>query len=124
MQVYPLAGQLHATSWVNYHTSQLSMLAANVLFWLPGWKHYMSSGGVVPATASIVHEELRNGRSLGVHVGGIAEMFEAQPDRETIHLSRRRGFIRFALQYGIPVVPVYHFGNSQIPEFWPRCAYS
>ena len=50
VQVFPLAGQLHASWWVQFHTTQLGLLAANVLFWLPVWKHYMSSGAPPSAT--------------------------------------------------------------------------
>jgi diacylglycerol O-acyltransferase 2, plant len=84
----------------------------------------MSSGGAVPATASHARGLLTSGHSVGIHIGGIAEMFEAHPDKEVVHLSRRRGFLRFAVQHGVPVVPMYHFGNSTILAFWPRCVSS
>ena len=149
---------------------QLNLLAANVLFWVPFWKHYTSSGaicvqshsshlalpttacvevkpyacdgpdvpvrvqqriqcsarrpagGATPATSERAHALLSQGHSLCIHVGGIAEMFEGHEAKEVVHLSRRRGFLRFALCHGAPVVPMYHFGGSQIFSFWPRCA--
>jgi hypothetical protein len=68
-----------------------------------------------------MHALLKAGHSIAVHVGGIAEMFEVYPDKEVIHLSRRRGFVRAAVQHGVPIVPMYHFGVTQILSFCPRC---
>jgi diacylglycerol O-acyltransferase 2, plant len=65
---------------------------------------------------------LMRGQTVAVHVGGIAEMFESHPDKEVIFLKRRRGFVKAAIQYGVPIIPMYHFGNSQIVHFGPRCA--
>jgi diacylglycerol O-acyltransferase 2, plant len=67
-----------------------------------------------------MHALLKAGHSIAVHVGGIAEMFEVYPDREVIHLSKRRGFVRAAVQHGVPIIPMYHFGNTQILSFFPR----
>jgi hypothetical protein len=44
--------------------------------------------------------------------GGIAEIFETSDRAEIIVLARRRGFVREALTYGVPIVPVYLFGNT------------
>lgn len=56
-----------------------------------------------------------------VHAGGIAEMFVCESDREVIVLRNRRGFVRAAVQHGVPLLPVYYFGNSQLLSFGPRC---
>lgn len=64
---------------------------------------------------------LQQGQSVAIHVGGIAEMFESHPDRETIFLRKRRGFIKAAVSNGVSVLPMFHFGNSQILKFVPRC---
>jgi hypothetical protein len=43
-QVFPLAAQLHATVMPAIHTVRTKLLAADVLFKIPVWKHYMSVG--------------------------------------------------------------------------------
>jgi len=70
-----------------------------------------------------MHSLLKQGHSIAVHVGGIAEMFETYPDREVIYLSKRRGFLRAAAEHGVAVLPMYHFGNTQILSFFPRCVH-
>lgn len=50
--------------------------------------------------------------------GGIAEMYLGYPragclpSEEYALLSSRKGFIRMAMKHGMPIVPVYCFGNT------------
>ncbi len=59
---------------------------------------------------------LKSGKSLGINPGGIAEMYYGYPqpgwleNEEGILLSKRKGFIRLALKYGVDLVPVFVFG--------------
>jgi Diacylglycerol acyltransferase len=50
--------------------------------------------------------------SVVLYVGGIAELFVSSAKEETLYLSKRRGFIKLALQSGVDVVPIYLFGNT------------
>jgi len=53
--------------------------------------------------------------------GGIAEMFEGGKDKEVVFLEARKGFVRFAIQHGLDLVPVYGFGENRTfhrYEFW------
>jgi len=56
--------------------------------------------------------------SVGVIVEGIAGVFQgACPDAERVYLTRRKGFVKAAIQSGAPLVPVYHLGASQLLSF-------
>ena len=79
------------------------------------------AGGVVSASKASIHRVLTDGHSLAVHVGGIAEMFVVHEDKESIILKNRRGFLKMAVEHGVPVIPVYHFGNSHVVKIFPRC---
>ncbi|KAF8058472.1 DGAT2 [Scenedesmus sp. PABB004] len=61
----------------------------------------------------------KTGVSVGLMVGGIAEMFMLRPDHERIKLRDRKGFVRVALEHGVPILPVYMFGASQVLDFGP-----
>ena len=54
--------------------------------------------------------------SLLILPGGSLEILEAQPhvDEQVLVLERRKGFIELALKYGIPLVPVYSFGATEL----------
>ena len=56
---------------------------------------------------------------VGIIPEGIAGVFEgATPDHERIFLSRRKGFVRVAIQAGTDLVPVYHLGQSKLLNFY------
>jgi 2-acylglycerol O-acyltransferase 2 len=47
-------------------------------------------------------------------VGGIAELFKSSRKEERLYLSKRKGFIKLALQENVDVIPVYLFGNTSV----------
>jgi 2-acylglycerol O-acyltransferase 2 len=59
---------------------------------------------------------LENKFSLLILPGGSLEILEAHPhvDEQVLVLERRKGFIELALKYGIPLVPVYSFGATEL----------
>ena len=59
------------------------------------------------------------GVSVGVMVGGIAEMYLQHPDYERIKLLDRKGFVRIAIEHGADILPVYMFGASRMMSFGP-----
>ena len=72
------------------------------------------------ATRSSVETAISRGDRIGIAPGGISEMFEGypkpmtHPNDECAILQARKGFIRLAVKYGVPVVPVYCFGSTKI----------
>jgi len=40
---------------------------------------------------------------------------------EVIKIRDRKGFVRIAVEHGVPIVPVYHFGNSKLLLYGPKC---
>lgn len=94
-------------------------ISATALFYIPGWRHFIGWMGSLPATSSNFKKLLRKG-SVAVIVGGIAEMFMGSPKEERIMLQTRKGFVRVAVEEGADIVPVFHFGNSLILDFWPQ----
>ena len=45
-------------------------------------------------------------------VGGASEAYNSDPDEIRLVLNRRKGFVKLALQYGRPLVPVFSFGEA------------
>ncbi|KAF7235221.1 2-acylglycerol O-acyltransferase 3 [Varanus komodoensis] len=94
----------------------LALLAG--LFYLPVYRDYMMSSGMVPVHKRSLDSLLRGGpgRAVVIVVGGAAESLDCAPGEHRVHLLRRRGFVRLALQhgYGADLVPVYSFGENDI----------
>lgn len=72
------------------------ILHQQILLWL----------GCVDASSKTAHYNLRKGRSILIFVGGEKEQLLTTPGEHTIYLSGRKGFIKLALEYGTPLVPM------------------
>jgi 2-acylglycerol O-acyltransferase 2 len=88
-------------------------LAASAVFHVPIFRTLFLWLGVLDASRATVAKALANKQTLGVCIGGIAEIFKSRGDNETIVLKNRKGFIREAMVAGSCVRPVYLFGNTQ-----------
>ncbi|RLN82516.1 hypothetical protein BBJ28_00016366 [Nothophytophthora sp. Chile5] len=89
-------------------------LAATVCFRIPLYREYVLWSGCVDARRSIAEKMLRSGKSLVILVGGIAEQMLSQRGEHTIYAKKRKGHIRLALKYGVPIVPGYAFGETDL----------
>ena len=56
----------------------------------------------------------KDGYSISLYPGGSKEIYTTDPynPQTKLVLKIRRGFIRLALKYGLPLVPVYIFGEK------------
>merc|ERR1711879_632258 len=89
-------------------------LAASVLFWIPGVRSLTLKTACVDAGRPTAAKCLRKGHSLFLCPGGTDEQIETICGRERVFLKNRSGFIRLAVKFGVPVVPAYCFGSSDI----------
>ena len=89
-------------------------LAASILFKLPGIRYLCLATSCVDAGRPTAKRCLRKGLSLLLCPGGQDEQIETIYGRERIFLKRRSGFIRLAIEHGVPVVPCYCFGSSDL----------
>jgi 1-acyl-sn-glycerol-3-phosphate acyltransferase len=48
-------------------------------------------------------------------------MFMIDEEKEIIKLRDRKGFVRIAVEAGADIVPCYHFGNSMLFRWGPKC---
>ena len=66
------------------------------------------------ADADVTNALLRRGISVCVQPGGIPEQVITDCRREQAVFPPKLGWIRLAIQYGIPLLPIYGFGENQI----------
>ncbi|XP_053555021.1 diacylglycerol O-acyltransferase 2 isoform X2 [Bombina bombina] len=93
----------------------LATLAGN--FRLPVLREYMMSGGLCPVNKraiSYVLSQRSRGNAVIIVVGGAAESLSCHPGVISVLLSRRRGFIRLALEHGADLVPSFSFGENDL----------
>ncbi|KAM4664925.1 diacylglycerol O-acyltransferase 2-like [Discoglossus pictus] len=93
----------------------LATLAGN--FRLPILREYMMSGGLCPVNRRSINYMLSQGGSgnaVVIVVGGAAESLSCQSGVTSVILSRRRGFVRLALENGADLVPSFSFGETDL----------
>ena len=86
---------------------------ASAVFQIPFIRQCAGMISAFKADAQLISEALSNGDSVAVTPGGIGEMYCIADDHEEVLLRGHKGFVRQALRHGVPIVPVYIFGNSQ-----------
>jgi hypothetical protein len=70
--------------------------------------------GFIPAKAPSILQTLDKGDSVGVVLDGIAGMFQPDVREERAWILRRKAIVAIALKAGVPLVPVYSFGHSEL----------
>ncbi|KAK9903458.1 hypothetical protein WJX75_006146 [Coccomyxa subellipsoidea] len=87
-------------------------LATSACFYCPVVRHLWWWLGGRPASAAEMRGMLSKGDSALVCPGGVRECLYMEKGREAVFLSGRTGFVRIAMQYGAPLVPVFVFGQT------------
>ncbi len=86
-------------------------LAFDGIFGVPAWRELMRKIGQMPASMDNARAALGAGSSVLLYPGGTYEVFRPWKDRNRILFKGRKGFIRLALEAGVPVVPVVGHGG-------------
>ena len=87
---------------------------ADVLFSIPIIRELLLFSNARSANPKVMGECAQNGLSLALNPGGVHEQLQYRNDREEAYFPNNLGFIRIALRHGVPLVPVYFFGENQI----------
>jgi len=93
----------------------VDFLAATVVYTVPYLRNVGNwLGGRDVSPASIGHA-IKSGRSVILIPGGQAEMRLSKSEDPKIQIvTRHKGFVRLALQHGVPLVPVLSLGEVQL----------
>lgn len=69
--------------------------------------------GMIPANRENAHEVLRSGGATIVFPGGDYDCLRPQSEANTIDFKGRTGYVRTALQAGVPILPVVSIGGQE-----------
>mmetsp|Transcript_5099 Transcript_5099/g.8316 ORF Transcript_5099/g.8316 Transcript_5099/m.8316 type:complete len:292 (-) Transcript_5099:166-1041(-) len=117
---FPMATVLIATYFDGHYKRYKSLgrtvrgLSATILNYIPLVRHIFAMLGSIPATKENFLDAFESAGACSVLPGGIAEMFMVEENRERIYFKKRFGYIKVALESGVEIIPVFHFGNSQV----------
>mmetsp|Transcript_9778 Transcript_9778/g.23229 ORF Transcript_9778/g.23229 Transcript_9778/m.23229 type:complete len:454 (+) Transcript_9778:1-1362(+) len=99
----------------------LRLLTLAVNFYVPFLREYFLALGVNDVSRESCITNLRRGpgASIMIVVGGAAEALEARPNEYDLTIStKRKGFVKIALQEGASMVPVFSFGEVDVFNQW------
>jgi 1-acyl-sn-glycerol-3-phosphate acyltransferase len=94
-------------------------LAHNLVFSMPGLGA-LRKFGTVAASPRNARQALRAGAALLVYPGGDYEAHRPSWQRNRVDFDGRQGFIRLALDEGVPIVPVVSIGGQETALFLSR----
>lgn len=103
-------GSEFLTQHIPFHKRRA--LSARPLFSIPILRDILLSCGAVDANVQIAKKCLENGYSLTVLPGGEHEQLLAAYGQHCIYIRHRKGFCRLSLQYNVPIIPLYCFGET------------
>jgi len=113
--IFPLGNVLLLPSLFIFLKRKVMGLTTTAMIHAPILRHIFIPMGVTTASFDNCFTILKSGISIGVILGGVAEIFEKQTETsETIFIKDRKGFIKLGLLTGSYIVPSFLFGHSKL----------
>jgi 1-acyl-sn-glycerol-3-phosphate acyltransferase len=101
-------------------TRPFHQLAHDMVFMFPGLRALVQRYGTVPASPANMVRALERDAALLVYPGGDQETFRPSWESDRVDFAGRTGFIKLALEHGVPVVPVVAIGGQETALFLGR----
>ncbi|CAI5460119.1 unnamed protein product [Closterium sp. Yama58-4] len=92
--------------------------ATSAIFRVPLLRQCWQWARLAPATRPVLSAVLQRGRPVILVPGGVQECLFMAPGKEVVFIRQRFGFIRLALQHGVPVLPCFAFGQTSAYRWW------
>uniref|UniRef100_A0A914H1B0 Acyltransferase n=1 Tax=Globodera rostochiensis TaxID=31243 RepID=A0A914H1B0_GLORO len=86
-------------------------------FWIPFRREFILALRIISSDKEAIDYVLalpKDGNAVGMAPGGAAEALEAHPGSHRLILANRKGFVKLAIKHGASLVPVYHFGETDL----------
>lgn len=95
-----------------FATSNTKWLVAPLMMKLPFLSDLMRWTGCDSADPKSMHDIMKAGCNIGIIPGGFNEISLYKRHHHRVFFKARKGFIKYALQYGYSVQPTYCFGEE------------
>lgn len=96
--------------------SKIAYLGADALFYMPFVSDMLSWYSCGPATKGNMKRLMAKGTNCALLPGGFQEATLYRSGRHRVYLKKRAGFVKYALQHGFKLTPVYCFGEEK--TYW------
>jgi 1-acyl-sn-glycerol-3-phosphate acyltransferase len=92
----------------------LVILGHDLAFRMPGVRDLVPRLGAVPARPENARAAFAAGRKVFVYPGGDHDVMRPSRERDLIAFGQRTGFVKVALEAGVPIVPVVAAGAHDV----------
>ena len=99
---------------ISKYLPPITPVTLNFNFKLPFAREFFLACGYQSCSKKSCEYILSHGRSLLIVVGGAQEVYYIDPVHYRLIIKKRRGFFKLAFKFGVPVVPVFSFGENSI----------
>jgi len=86
----------------------------NIITQIPFFAQLMKGLGAITTDRSSIENSLNSGKSVVIVPGGAEESLLSRPGKLAIIIQNRKGFIKVAVDKGVPLVPVLSVGENLI----------
>lgn len=93
----------------------VAVCCASYLFNTPALREFGIAGGLVNADMENLRGTVRQGTSLCIIPGGIREMYHTEANKMRL-VDGRQGFLRLAKATGLPIIPIFCYGENEMFE--------
>ena len=95
-------------------------LAHDMVFQIPGVRGSLSRYGTIPASPENMGRALALDAALLVYPGGDHETYRPSWESADIDFAGRTGFVKFAIEHNVPIVPIVAIGGQETALFLGR----
>jgi len=99
---------------------RFNQLAHDLVFKTPGLRAMVQKYGTVPASPENMARALDEDAALLVYPGGDEDSFRPSWETGDVSFAGRTGFVKLALEHGVPIVPVVALGGQETALFLGR----
>ena len=109
--IYLSSTSLFRKYFPNLHVNPM---VATIIHLVPVMRDVAQWAGVVDVSKKSLHNMFDSNRNVQLVIGGQTEMFESKSYEKEIVIVRKRrtAIFREAIKYGLPLIPVYSFGET------------
>ena len=97
----------------------MQILMSSLAFYMPFVREMCIGAGGKEITKEILSDTLKVNKHVVLCPGGVAEMYLTpsanREDKKILNIStKHKGFIKYAIKYGRPVIPILSFGEQEL----------
>lgn len=108
-----------------YSSSDVGVLHCvhSTLFAVPFLREFLLLNGFIPVSKHYIEHYIQQGYNITITPGGIKEILYAKTGANDtrLYMKKHRGIYRISEKFGIPITPVYSYGEQQLFTYNYRC---